>query len=137
MNSKYLLGGLALLIIVVVGGFLFLNNKTNYQKTTQQANSPQPTQSEQVKNTTVTITNSGFDPAVVNIKTGTTVVWMNKSGQNATVNSDIYPNNLLWSFLNLGEFDNNSNVSVVFEKSGKYTYHNQLNPDQKGTVVVQ
>ena len=136
MNNKYLLGGLVLLILVV-GVFLFLNNKTNNSKTAQQTNTSQPTQAKQVKEASVTVTNSGFDPAVINIKAGTTVIWINKSGQNATVNSDIYPNNLLWSFLNLGEFDNNSNVSVVFEKIGKYTYYNQLNPDQKGTVVVQ
>jgi plastocyanin len=135
MSNKYLLGGFVLLIIVV-GVFLFLNNKNN-SKTVQQANAPQPTQAKQVKEANVTVTNSGFDPATINIKAGTTVVWINKSGQNATVNSDIYPNNLLWSFLNLGEFDNNSNVSVVFEKSGKYTYHNQLSPNQKGTIVVQ
>jgi len=137
MNNKYLLGGLALLIIIiiVVGGFLFLKNKTNYSETSQQTTVSQPI--KQIKEVTVTVTNSGFDPAIVNIKAGTTVVWTNKSGQSATVNSDVYPNNLLWSFLNLGKFDNNSNISAVFEKIGKYTYHNQLNPNQKGTIVVQ
>lgn len=65
------------------------------------------------------------------------MVWTNKSGATATVNSDAHPTHLLWPFLNLGSFDDGKSLSVVFDKAGTYTYHNHFSPSQKGTVIVE
>jgi len=136
MNNKIILIVVAL-VVVLVGAFLLLNNNANKSANTQKTNSL-PTQAQQaVKEANVTVTSKGFEPENITIKAGQRVVWTNKSGEQVTVNSDLHPTHLLWPFLNLGNFDDGSSVSVVFEKPGVYTYHNHLNPSQTGIVTVE
>lgn len=141
MNSKLLLG-LLLVIIIAVGGFMLLSNKStnnnpSQNQNTQDANVTPATQTTQAQDANVTAGQNGFEPQTLTVKTGTRVIWTNKSGGPVTVNSDNHPTHLLWPFLNLGEFDNGSSVSVTFDKNGKYTYHNHLNASQTGTVIVE
>lgn len=128
-------------VIVVAGAFVLVNNnagKNQEQTTENQTASPtQAEQTEQPKQSAVTVTSSGFDPATITVAPGTQVVWTNTSGVDVTVSSDAHPTHLLFPFLNLGNFSDGSSVSVVFEKAGTYTYHNHLNPSQKGTILVQ
>jgi len=137
MNNKFLL--IIVVIVVLLGGFFLLvnkikNNQVNQNQTTQKQN---PTPAKTVEGKEVTVTNIGFEPQTINIKAGQRIVWTNKSGGDVTVNSDSHPTHLLWPFLNLGQFADGSSVSEVFEKAGKYTYHNHLNPSQTGTVIVE
>ncbi len=137
MNNKFIL--IIAVIVVLLGGFFLLGNKTkdnqvNQNQTTQKQN---PTPAKTIEGKEVAVTNIGFEPQTVTIKAGQRVVWTNKSGASVTVNSDSHPTHLLWPFLNLGQFADGSSVSVVFEKAGKYTYHNDLNPSQTGTVIVE
>lgn len=139
MNSKLLLG-LLLVVIVAVGGYMLLSNRstnTSQNQNTQTQNNNQTDQAIQQEDVNVTVNENGYEPQTVTIKLGTRVVWTNKSGGPVTVSSDAHPTHLLWPFLNLGKFDDGSNVSVVFEKSGTYTYHNHLNVAQTGKVIVQ
>lgn len=141
MSKNYIWIGLLTIIVVVVGAFLLLNTRASnlsYQqsKSKTQKTIPTVTQTPALQKE-VMVTSSGFQPQTITIAKGTRVVWINQSGSTASVNSDIYPTNLLWPFLNLGAFQNGSSVSVLFKKSGTYTYHNHLNPSQKGTVVVK
>jgi|SRR5581483_870457 len=145
MNNKIVLSTIA--VIVVLGGVFLLSKRSN-QKSTQNT-TPASVQNQNTvqgkttptvvapKTTTVTLTSSGFEPATVTVSSGTIVIWVNKSGEPGTVNSDPHPTHNLWPFLNLGEFKDGSSVQVKFDKAGIYTYHNHLNPSQKGTVVVQ
>jgi plastocyanin len=136
MNNKYVWVIILLIIIVALGALLLLSNKTN--------NNPAVGHSTQIMSTTksysqtekIMVTSSGFEPQTITIKRGTRIIWTNKNGVRVTINSDNYPTNLLWPFLNLGAFNNGSSVSVIFEMAGKYTYHNHFNPSQKGTVIV-
>ncbi len=137
MNKKKLWVIIGILIVfIVVAALLLLNNKSQTNYAGLGNNSNQPTLVK-VQTSTVNLTASGFQPQSINIKAGQTVIWVNKSGQDATVNSDIYPTNLLWPFLNLGKFKDGTSVSTIFSKAGKYTYYNYLNPSQKGTVIVE
>lgn len=128
-------------VIVVAGAFVLVNNnagKNQEQTTKNQTASPtQAKQAEQPKQSAVTVTSSGFDPATITVAPGTQVVWTNTSGVDVTVSSDAHPTHLLFPFLNLGNFSDGSSVSVVFEKAGTYTYHNHFNASQKGTILVQ
>lgn len=134
MNNKFLL--IIVLVVLLLGGFFLFSNRTNYnQNQTTQKQSTMPAKTVEGKD--VTVTKNGFEPQTVTIKVGQRVVWNNKSGETVTVNSDNHPTHLLWPFLNLGRFDDKSSVSVVFDKSGKYTYHNHLNASQTGTVIVE
>lgn len=98
-----------------------------------QTASPSATQSEEM----VTLTADGFRPNNLTIKAGATVVWVNKSGSTATVNSSPHPSHTDFPRLNLNSFPDGGTLSLTFDKPGTYKYHNHLNPSQFGTIVVQ
>ena len=143
MNSKLLL--IIIALIVVFGAFISLGNKKT--STPSSTNQPDSMKSEvsttpaameansQVTN--VILGDAGFVPKDIAVKAGTTVVWINKSGKAATVNSDDHPTHRLYPFLNLGEFPNSSSLQVVFDKAGKYGYHNHNNASETGTVTIE
>ena len=137
MNSKILVIT-ALIVLVILVGITFISTQ-NKNKTTAQVNTQTNTkaQNNNESSMTVLLTANGYEPAEIKIKAGAQIVWTNKSGSTATVNSDNHPAHLLWPFLNLGTFKNGETVSVVFDKAGTYTYHNHFNPTQKGKVIVE
>jgi len=141
--NKYLISFLILVVFVsaLVTGYLFLNNsqKKNLTQNPVTQNVPKINNGKVVPAQTVTLTSAGFNPQTLTIKTGERVVWLNNSGVVGTVNSDNYPTNLLYPFLNFGQFNNGSSFSTVFSKPGTYTYYNFLsqNRSQKGTVIVK
>jgi plastocyanin len=94
---------------------------------------PTMTQSE----STVTLSTNGYEPATLSIKLGTQVTWVNKSGQDATVNSDPHPIHTAYPPLNLGNFSDGGTLTLLFDKAGTYGYHNHLNPGEKGTIIVE
>ena len=136
MNSKFLLA-LVVIIVVILAGYALTKNQVNNVANTNPASTVQTVSPTKGPETTVNLTKNGFEPQEINIKAGTRVIWLNKSGGPATVNSDVHPTHLLFPFLNLGEFSNGSSVQVVFSKPGTYTYHNHLRPEQRGRVVVK
>ncbi|PIP74499.1 MAG: hypothetical protein CO135_03010 [Candidatus Levybacteria bacterium CG_4_9_14_3_um_filter_35_16] len=135
MNKNLILA--VVFILVIIGGiYLFYPTKPSNKNSLA---SITPTQAIKLpeKSQGIILTKSGFEPSEIKVKVKTLVVWINKSGGPATVNSDNHPTHLLYPFLNLGEFANESSVQVKFDSPGRYTYHNHLNPEQKGTVVVE
>ncbi len=88
--------------------------------------------------TTITYTSSGFSPATLTIKAGDSVTFVNHATGDVQVNSDPHPTHTLYPMLNIGVITAGlSSDPVAFTKAGTYTYHNHLNPAQKGTIVVQ
>ena len=145
MNTKVILGIVAVLVVVGVGiVFLGKSGKNPYQSPPQPV--VQPTQSESstsAESTTtqttasVTLTASGFAPQSLTVKVGTKVVWTNNSGGAATVNSAVHPTHLVYPSLNLGSFGNGETLSLVFDQPDTYKYHNHLDASQTGVVVVE
>ncbi|MBI2613709.1 MAG: cupredoxin domain-containing protein [Candidatus Levybacteria bacterium] len=134
MNSKILLAIVAL--IVIFGAFILLGNKKTSLTTSIEKSTP--TQVQILKeNVTVTLSDSGFTPKDITVKAGTRIIWVNKSGKAATVNSDDHPTHRLYPFLNLGEFADSSSVQVIVEKAGKYNYHNHYSASETGTITAQ
>lgn len=134
--------GLILIILVLVGAGIFLLGNNNKQANKNISTTPMPTVNQATGNenateATVTVANSGFEPQSLTVKIGTKVVWMNKSGAEATVNSAQHPTHLVYPPLNLGQFAQDSSVSLVFDKPGEYKYHNHLNPTQFGSITVE
>lgn len=101
------------------------------------AASSEATSSATVSQDAVTLTANGFSPASITVKAGTKVTWNNQSGAGAIVNSDPHPIHTAYPPLNLGSFKDGGTLSLTFDKSGTYGYHNHLNPSQTGTVIVQ
>jgi plastocyanin len=141
MNNKTLIIGI--IALALVGGALVLGGQLG-KKDQNQTNQPAQNQTgdtggapitEEI--TTVNLTSSGFEPQRIEVKVGTRVSWVNKSGKAGTVNSADHPTHQKYVPLNLGEFPNESSVQLVFDKAGTYNYHNHLAPNQRGTVVVK
>ena len=146
MNKK-LLSIIALIIVIGIGSFTVVSGQKN-ASTSNQVNNEQTNQApitepieteanNQIQNIQVALSETGFAPNEVSIKLGTKVVWTNRSGRVATVDSDLHPTHQLYPPLNLGQFGNNETVELVFEKAGTFKYHNHLNPNVTGAVVVQ
>lgn len=141
MNNKLLLGAVAL--VVIVGAFVLIGGKGTSTPAppsispTQKSEQPATASPIESKGTTVTITSSGFEPQTVTIKVGEKVVWMNKSGGVANVNSAVHPTHQVFPPLNLGQVADGSSLELIFDKAGTYKYHNHLDASQTGTVVVE
>lgn len=91
---------------------------------------------KQLARHSINLTSKGFEPERISIKKGEVVVWVNKSGKEATVNSANHPTHKLFPVLNLGSFSNGSSVQARIYRVGEFRYHNHLNPSQTGTIVV-
>lgn len=90
-----------------------------------------------VEDVVVTLTNTGFEPAEVNIAPGTAVIWVNQSGKTATVNSSPHPQHTDYDPLNLDQFKDGESLSFTFDAPGTYKYHDHLNSSHFGTVIVE
>ena len=138
--------GLAVLVLLVFGGWYFLQG----QKTTQ-APSPAPavtTQEEEeatdeaevedMEETQVTISSTGFMPKEVTIKVGEQVTWMHSDTKDHQINSDPHPTHTAYKPLNsVGVLKAGETKSLTFPEPGTYKYHDHLNPSLTGSVTVE
>ncbi|MBI3495579.1 cupredoxin domain-containing protein [Candidatus Berkelbacteria bacterium] len=86
----------------------------------------------------VSYTDSGFSPASITVKSGTTVTFTNTSSQSMWVASDPHPIHTgLAGFDERASVEKGGTYSFTFTKVGSFGYHNHLNPSDTGTVVVQ
>lgn len=149
MNNKTLITIIVVLIIVVavivVGGKLGKKATAPEESSTTMQNQQEVQQPQAGKVTTInnekiitiTATNSGFDPKTITIKTGTRVIWTSTNDGPVAIASADHPTHRVYPPLNLGSFAKGSSVQLVFDKPGTYKYHDHLNPNRTGTVVVE
>jgi plastocyanin len=137
--SKYLiiLVVIVAFVSVLATGYLLWNKSVNKNLGVVIPNSKITVNAKNIPAETVSLTTSGFQPQTLTIKSGTRIIWVNNSGATGTVNSDSYPTNLLYPFLNFGQFKSGSSFSTVLNKAGTFTYYNFLNPDQRGKIIVK
>lgn len=135
--NKYIL--LIALAIIAIGGLMILGGKKEnpVPPAIQEAISTPAQTAPKEEIVTVALANTGFAPKEIIVKKGTKVVWTNSSGKTATVDSADHPAHLLHPFLNLGNFADGATLEVVFDKSGKYNYHNHYNSSETGIITVE
>lgn len=119
-----------LMLIFVMSISLTMAEAKSFKKTAVKAK-PAATAANKV---TITVTSYQFNPKVLNVAVGTTVVWFNKEGRH-TVEAD------------KGEFKSDvltdgKSFEFTFSKAGKYAYHCSFHgesggKDMAGTVVVK
>lgn len=96
---------------------------------------------------TVRYTDSGFSPSTLTVAVGTTVTFVNQSGEGMWVAADEHPSHTGYDGTSRSEhcpnsgtvFDqcaNSSTYSFTFTKAGTWVYHNHLGSSDKGTIVV-
>lgn len=88
--------------------------------------------------TIVTYNANGFSPNTVTVKKGGMVVFQNKTGKVASIASDDHPTHTKYP-----EFDQyktehrgQNEFRFTFDKVGTWGYHDHLNTNMTGTVIV-
>jgi plastocyanin len=103
------------------------------------------------KTATVTLTASGFSPKSITIAKGGTVTFVNQSGGSMWVASDQHPSHTEFDGTNrqahcaagytgpkpFDQCGNGNSYMFTFDKAGSFSFHNHLNADMTGIVVVQ
>jgi plastocyanin len=126
------LAAVALVVVLVIAG-LWLALKTDNKSSTDNE-----TPIAAVGTAHVSITSAGFSPATLQIKSGTQVTWTNMDSANHQVAADPHP-----THTSIKDFDStvvlskNDTFSFIFSKAGTYNYHDHLNLQTKGTIIVQ
>lgn len=83
----------------------------------------------------ITYSDDGFTPKEINVVQGQTVRFVNESGGNMWVASNVHPTHTI-----LSEFDQKStgdSYEFQFNDTGSWGYHNHVSPGKVGTVVVE
>lgn len=138
MTNRKVIGLLLIGITLIIGGiFFFMLIKGQEKKSEDKTTVSQQPKLKDIPNSTVRLSSSGFEPKSIEIDKDTRVVWINASGEKASVNSNDHPTHAKYFPLNLGEFANDSSVQFIFDKAGTYEYHNHLKPQQTGTITVK
>ncbi len=127
--------GVIILAVVLAGGYMYWHNSSTTSNPTA---TPNPTPVYAKEEAKVNITKDGFTPQTITIKRGAEVTWTNKDSKDHQVMSDPHPTHSLFGLVTDERLKTNETVTYTFEKSGTYTYHDELNPLKlKGTVIVQ
>jgi plastocyanin len=153
--NKGVIIGIVVVVLVVAGGVFALtkksddktdtsttpttaNNSTESQSTTPSDNATSnASDSDQNSSTTITYSDSGFSPATLTVKAGTTVTVKNDSSSSLQFSSDPHPVHTDNPELNMGVLAPGKSDTFTVTKTGTWGYHNHLNPSDTGTIVVQ
>jgi plastocyanin len=85
----------------------------------------------------IAITDSGFEPAELKITSGMTVTWRNKTEAPHQVASNPYPAHTdLPELFSETYIQPTGEYSYTFATAGTFGYHDYLNPDLSGKVIV-
>ncbi|HSX44430.1 MAG TPA: cupredoxin domain-containing protein [Candidatus Saccharimonadales bacterium] len=134
---------IAALIIIGGGAFAFTRSKdkkvtnttSNTAPTTSTNNSPAAS-TPAASGNTITYTNNGFSPASLTVKANSQVTIKNTSSQSLQFDSDPHPQHTDDLELNVGILGPGESQTITVTKTGSHGYHNHLNPDDTGTLIV-
>jgi plastocyanin len=86
----------------------------------------------------VEITDDGFEPSSLTVPSGTSVTFENKSSDDSWPASDVHPTHQEYPGFDAKKpLLPGESYSFTFTKTGSWGYHNHLEPDVTGTIVVQ
>ncbi len=143
MSQKNILIVVIVVLIIVAGGLLawyFMQDEevtSTNTVTNTNSNATLNTAGEKPAKNVVWIIDGSFNPSVVTINTGDTVTWVNKDEISRQVASDPYPSNSALPNLESEPLEINDEYSYTFDETGTWFYHDNLNPINKGTVIVE
>lgn len=87
--------------------------------------------------TQVRYTDEGFLPKTIEVSAGTMVEFVNESGKQMWVASDVHPGHeQLPTFDQFNSSAPGTSYNYLFDKPGTWSYHDHLNPEDEGTVTV-
>jgi hypothetical protein len=138
-TTKLVLGivvGLFLVGIIAVVG-LNSQKKTDSSSTNQNSSSSQNTVQEKDVATTIIYTDQGFQPNLYTIDANNYIRVRNNSNRSLQFMSDPVETNSDELELNLGVINPGDNVKVYISQKGTWGYHNALNANDIGQIIVR
>ncbi len=135
----------AALAILGGGVYLYTNSQANMETQTPVTEESEEmtvadTEDEDAKEEAtveVSYTDTGFEPATLEVEAGTTVTFVNNSTGLMWTASDVHPtHDELPGFDQQEGGEAGTKYSFTFTEVGEWTYHNHLVPTDTGTVVV-
>jgi len=146
MNKSVIVGIIAVAILGL-GGYFILNSSEPASTSTSSSASTKPSSvssgtepsktSTEAKQVAITYTDDGFSPATLTVKTDTTVIIKNNSSGELEFDSDPHPVHTDNPELNLGIVAFGENITLRPTETGTHGYHNHLNSNHTGTLIVQ
>lgn len=131
LKKMILIGaGVVLLFTAASVIFVYLKKSNQQQDNTQQTSAPIAERAE------VAITDDGFMPGVLRVKTGTSIVWTNVSSKPRHIAADPYPEKASLPELDSNVLAKHQEFVMVFNTPGTYRYHDFLSPTTVGTIIV-
>jgi len=86
----------------------------------------------------VKIEDDGFNPQSLTVNAGDTVEFENKSSDDSWPASNVHPTHQLYPGFDAKKpLLPGDSYSFTFTKTGSWGYHNHLEPDVQGTIVVK
>ncbi|MDQ3238909.1 MAG: cupredoxin domain-containing protein [bacterium] len=86
---------------------------------------------------TVRYTNTGYEPSVLEVPVGVMVKFINDSDENMWVASNEHPGHgMLPTFDQFSFGKKGSNYTYVFDKKGTWPFHDHINPEREGVIIV-
>ena len=151
--------GIAMVVIVVlvIGGYLLSRSPApSPAAPVDQSATPTPpatpSPAAMAENAVVVYSDTGYAPSTVTVKSGSTVAFKNESSKSMWPASAMHPTHTAYSGTSLDShcpdiagvafdackgFLPGESWSFTFDKAGTWRYHNHLNPQSTGTVVVE
>lgn len=131
-KSPRILMAVIMVVVVAVVGFVYFKQSDQTKPT--QVFSKQDIRPDDV---VITQTSDGFTPAEVEVKKGTRVVFVNDTSTYVWPASDLHPTHERYPGFDVQEPVPPGQVwGFIFDKVGKWSYHDHLFPRFRGTVNV-
>lgn len=143
-------------IVLAIGVYFFTTQNAAAPETTEEPMTQTPTDgtgaepdaSVSVSLNTIRLTDTGFSPATLTVKKGTTVTFINQTSDTMWIGADEHPTHTEYDGTARSEHCPNTSgtafdqcgvgntYSFTFNKVGTWEYHNHTDASQHGTVVV-
>ena len=142
MRNIYI--GVVVILFLGIGAFVFFQNnpaKNDSTSSSISTNTENTSSSEAKDAVTITYTSSGFSPNTVIVKSGGLITWMNNSDEQVQVGVDPHPSHTGNKEITGNEFtldlDKGQQKTMTVNKTGTFGYHNHINADETGTIIVK
>lgn len=148
--KKVLLLTIVLVAIAAAGVYALLDNndkedvssKASPAPSAQTDNKPAPANNNQTNDTastdnTITYGNDGFSPGSMTVKSGSKITVANNSSKTLQFDSNPHPQHTEDPELNIGIIKAGESKTITVAQTGSHGYHNHLNADDTGVLIVE
>lgn len=136
--------GLAVAAIAAAGGYTLTKNEAGPSVPPGQPAQPAadreeqiPAEDETAAEAVITYGQTGFRPETLRVRAGETVTVNNDSDRTIQFDSDPHPAHTDNTQLNIDTIRPGQSKTFTVSRTGTFGYHDHLNPDETGTIIVE